>query len=91
MPNPFGLSRADKLICEDKKFREMALEMLFAIFAKLTDNALGGVGEIPKLSFPKDQSIGIGHGITKFKAQYTVFRQGRIADGIGSLIGILVT
>ena len=69
----------------------LELEMLFATFWKLTDNALGGVGEISKLSFPKDQSIGIGHGVTKFKAQDAVFRQGRIADGIGSLIGIQVT
>ena len=39
---------------------------------ELIDDALGSVGEVSKLGFPQDQSIGVGHRVTQLEAEYAV-------------------
>ena len=57
---------------------------------KLVNDALGGVEEIAKLSFPADEGVGIGHRVTQFEAEDAKFRQWTVADGVRGLIGVQV-
>jgi hypothetical protein len=53
---------------------------------KLVKYTLCIVGKVSKLCLPTDQGIGVGHGVSHFKAQYSKLRQGTVADDVLGLV-----
>lgn len=53
---------------------------------ELVNDTLSVVGEVTKLSFPDDKSIGRGEGVTILEAQDTELRQAGVADAEGTLV-----
>ena len=54
----------------------------------LVDNGLGTIGEVAVLGLPQHQVVGVGHGVTIFKAQYPKLTQQRVVDIERSLLGV---
>jgi hypothetical protein len=57
---------------------------------ELVDNALGRVEKVPKLCFPHDEGIGVGHGEAQIETHNRVLGQGAITDRVRCLIGVKV-
>ena len=53
---------------------------------ELIKDALCIVGKVPKLGFPADQRIWIGHRVAELKAQYSKLRKRAVADNVLSLV-----